>query len=172
MAIKISSLMKDKVRAKVSTMVGEVEHFITVFNPTVEQKIKFIENLDKEVDKLVNKGEDVILSAEEVVKTYYKELTDLDISDDEDILAILANPKPELIEVNKHINEIIHEIIMEIMAKKKAQLNKLKEMKVQGEVLRDTKKFLDEVGLTKEELAKVNIDLDENKIKIAKKEDK
>lgn len=166
MAVNISQLVNKEIRAKVPVIIGDVKNFITVFNPNVEQRHKFREFLDKKVNGLITENKSIVLDGEELIRLFYKELTDLEIKDEDKILEILKNPRPELVQVSKHIEDIIHELVLEIILTKKAQLHRLQEFKQQNETVKATKDFLESLGLGEKELGEAGIDLNEDKIKI------
>lgn len=173
MTVKLSDLKNSIERAKIPFIREGIKDVITVFNPTEEQRSKFMQYLSVKVQKIEGEEKEIKVKAEDLVKVFFKELTDLDIKD-EDINDILANPTKELVEVNKHIHDILHEILMEMFTIKKRELQRMVEFKAQSESLRELKSFLDGIGLTKEKLGEISVKVDPNepeKVKSDKVED-
>lgn len=161
MTVKLTDLKNDIERVKIPFIREGIKDFITVFNPTEEQRSKLMSYLNVRFKNLEGEAKELKIKAEDVVKIFYKELTDLDIKD-EDIKNIIKNPSKELVEVNSHINDIIHELVMELISIKKRDFQRLKEFEAQNSTLKELKAFLDSIGLTKDKLKEVNVDLDMN----------
>ncbi|EJT5937344.1 hypothetical protein N2W52_002119 [Clostridium perfringens] len=146
MAVKISRLKQEKIRCEIPVVIDGVSDKITVFNPTPEQRIKIQELLTEQIDKLTEDGEEIKISAEDTVKIFYRELTDL-VIDEEDIFEILKSPTQELLIVSDQISEIMHEIIYESLINKKAELKGLRTMQKQGELYKEMNNALEALGI-------------------------
>ena len=152
MAVKLGKLKADKIRATIQVVVDGHLDKITVFNPTPEQRIYFHDKLDEKLNQVLTKDGKLIMSAEEVLRIFYLELTDLEIDDEDSILDVIANPSKEILMVAQHINQIVHELVMELMINKKLELNKILEVKEQGEMIQATRGILDALGIKEEDL--------------------
>lgn len=151
MAVKISKLKQEKIRCEIPVVIDGVADKITVFNPTPEQRIKIQELLTEQIDKFAEDGEEIKISAEDTVRIFYKELTDL-VIDEEDIFDILKSPTQELLIVSDHISEIMHEIIYESLINKKAELKGLRTMQKQGELYKEMNSTLEALGIKEEDI--------------------
>ncbi len=161
MAVKLSELKNNTVRVKIPFIREGIKDIITIFNPTQEQRSKLMQYLSVKIQKIEGEEKELKIKAEDMIKIFFKELTDLDIKD-ENIKEILENRSEEVIEVHKHINDILHELLMEMFAIKKRDLQRLEEFKAQSESIKDLKAFLDGLGLTKEKLGEVGVKINPN----------
>lgn len=155
MAVKLTKLKATKIRATIPVIVEGVKEEIKIFNPTPEQREYFHKQLDSKVNTALDEDGTIKITANDILTLFYTELTDLEIDENEDILEIIANPSKEILLVAQHINQIVHELVMEMMINKQLEINRLQEMKKQGELVEDTKKVLASVGITEEMLDKM-----------------
>lgn len=172
MAVKLNKLKTKKVRATVPVVVDGNMEEIKIFNPTPEQRIYFHEKLNDKVENMIDEDGKINIGAEEVLRLFYTELTDLEIEDEDSILEVIMNPSREILLVAQHINQIVHELVMEIMINKQMELNKIRELKQQGELILGTRNLLESLGIEEEKLKELGLDINESIIADNKTQEK
>lgn len=125
MAVKLSQLKQDKIRAIVK--VGDDE--IKIFNPTTENKIKVLEFIKK------NKEEAPELDSVEIFSLFLSMFTDIEM-DLKEIVDVIASPNKIMIEVLKHLNYIVQDIIYEMLLEQQMSLSMVEKV-LMGQELND-----------------------------------
>lgn len=135
--MKITDMMLDDIRAEIEFK-GEV---IIVKNAKGETRLSLLEKLN---EKLMNESgyEDINIDDLELMELLLHELTNIDISDEDDVRAILSCPCEELSRVSFYLASILQELMFEVMASKNLLLRNQEFLLLQE----DTLKSIDRVN--------------------------
>ena len=115
MSIKLSQLKQEEIKAKILVSTPEGDKEIVIRNPLGETKQELVNYVR------ARKGEDDTYSTEIIIHLLTK-LTNIDV-DVEQIDAILDNPSTIMIEVMKHLNDIVQDIVFEIITEQTIALS-------------------------------------------------
>lgn len=116
--MKISDFKQKEIRAKISVVRDNNENFVTVKNPLGKKR----EQLVKALEKLHLETETEYIGLE-YTKLLLKELTDLELTTEEDLIEVINNPTTEISLVLHEIDELVNEIMTEFWTSKIRELN-------------------------------------------------
>lgn len=115
MSIKLSQLKQEEIKAKILVSTPEGDKEIVIRNPLGETKQEIVNYVR------ARKDEDDTYSTE-IIMHLLNKLTNIDV-DVEEIDAILDNPSTIMIEVMKHLNDIVQDIVFEIITEQTIALS-------------------------------------------------
>lgn len=143
--MKITDMMMLDIRAEIEFK----EETIVIKNPKGDIRVKLLEKLN---DKLMNESglEDIQLDDLELIEILMKELTNIEISDQDDVRSILMCPCEELTRVSFHLASILQELMFEVIATKNLELRNNEFLVLQDDTMYTLNRIENTIGEVKQ----------------------
>ena len=122
--IDIKELGLKNIRRELNVIVNGEDRIIIIFNPVGEMRRDILNLFIKETEN----GYEAVDDIEKIYATIIRELTNLKVEEDTDLIELFNRPTYELIEVRQEINNILNEIQLEFWYEQLNKKDKAKEL--------------------------------------------